>query len=292
MNASASLLTDVRLFRALWRVRGGVLIGTRPALNVLAGAAQRPGLAVVGQEHMNWDSHRPDTRAELRRLYRRLDVTVLLTEHDRASFREALGPEPALATIPNAVPALPGAAADLGCRVVVAVGRLTPQKGFDRLLRAFAQITPQHPEWTLRICGGGRLRPELEALAAELGITANVTFLGPVRKIERELARASIFALSSRFEGFGMVIVEAMSKGLPVVSFDCPRGPAEIINHGRDGLLVPNGDVAGFTDALRELIEDPERRARLGAGALETAQGYDIGSVGERWERLLSEVRK
>jgi glycosyltransferase involved in cell wall biosynthesis len=288
-----SLATDVKLVRWMRSQPPGVLVTTRPAFNLLAGRLCPPGVVVIGQEHMNFDAHRPRLDADVRRHYQRLDALTVLTERDREDYLELLAGAPTqLARIPNAVPPMGGERSRLDQPVIVAAGRLTGQKGFDLLVRAFAPIAREHPDWRLRIYGAGPLRASLQRLILDQGLYNNAFLMGPTLHLGEALSEASIFALSSRFEGFGMVIVEAMSKGLPVVSFDCPRGPGEIINHGRDGLLVPNGDVAGFTRALRELVEDPERRARLGAGALGTAGDYDIGSVGERWERLLAAVRK
>jgi len=104
------------------------------------------------------------------------------------------------------------------------------------------------------------------------------------------LAQGSIFVLSSRFEGFGMVIVEAMSKGLAVVSFDCERGPSEIISDGEDGLLVPELDVAALGAAINGLVADRERRAQLGRAAIETARRYDREAIGARWDALLASL--
>ena len=114
--------------------------------------------------------------------------------------------------------------------------------------------------------------------------------MGRTRHLDAKLAEASVFALSSRFEGFGMVLVEAMSHGVPVVSFDCPRGPGEIIDEGVDGLLVPEGDVEALSAALLELVEDPERRRAMGEAAARAAERFGVAPVAERWEALLARL--
>ncbi len=174
--------------------------------------------------------------------------------------------------------------------MVVAAGRLNTQKGFDRLIPAFAAVARAHPDWQLRIFGSGPERPELRRLIVQHGLWDNVFLMGRARNLGKQLERASVFALSSRFEGFGMVLVEAMSHGVPVVSFDCPRGPGEIVSPGVDGLLVPEGDVVGLGQALLELVSDAERRHRFGAAAAENARRFGVGAVAERWEDLLQRL--
>jgi glycosyltransferase involved in cell wall biosynthesis len=287
-----SLRTDVALVRWLRTQPPGTLVATRPAFNLLAARLCPPDVTVIGQEHMNFDAHRPRLAADVRRVYPRLDALTVLTEHDRSDYERLLGAgRTHLARIPNAVPPMGGERSPLVAPLVIAAGRLTGQKGFDLLVRAFVPVARRHPEWKLRIYGAGPLRGTLQRLILEQRLYNNVFLMGPTLHLGEALSEASLYALSSRFEGFGMVIVEAMSKGLPVVSFDCPRGPGEIINHGRDGLLVANGDVEALSGALLELVEDPDRRRRLGEGALATAQRYAIGAIGERWEQLLADVQ-
>jgi glycosyltransferase involved in cell wall biosynthesis len=287
--AKLSLLTDIRLLRRLRAMRSGVLVTTRPGFNVLAARHAPPGLTVVGQEHMNIGSHLPGLTRDIARSYRRLDALAVLTEADRADYARMLGAaRTRVEQIPNAVPELGGGIASPDSKVVVAAGRLTPQKGFDLLIPAFARVVREHPDWQLRIHGAGPQRAELRQLIVEHDLYSSVFLMGPTARLGEALAQGSIFVLSSRFEGFGMVIVEAMSKGLAVVSFDCPRGPSEIIEHGRDGLLVPELDVPALGAAISGLAGDRDRRAALGKAAIETARRYDREAIGARWDALLA----
>lgn len=281
-----SLSTDIALVKRM-RQWQGTLITTRPAFNLLAARLAGPGLKVLGQEHLNFNAHRPGLRRDIRRHYRRLDALTVLTESDRADYA---GLAPVVERIPNAAPSVEGGRARLDAEVVAAAGRLTSQKGFDRLIPAFAVVVRSHPRWQLRIYGSGPERPALQRLIQELGLRDNISLMGPTRQLGEELAQASLFALPSRFEGFGMVLVEAMSHGVPVVSFDCPRGPSEIITHGVDGLLVPEGDVEALGAALLELVRDPARRRRYGAAAVESSRRFGVGPVAERWEALLARL--
>jgi glycosyltransferase involved in cell wall biosynthesis len=213
---------------------------------------------------------------------------VVLTEHDERAYAALLaGSRVRLARIPNALPALDGGMADPAAQVVVAAGRLSTQKGFDLLLAAWEPVAAARPGWQLRIYGRGHLREALQATVAGHGLGASVSLMGVTHDIGAALAGGSVFVLSSRHEGFGMVLIEAMSKGLAVVSFDCPHGPADIISDGRDGLLVPGGDVDALSAALLRVIDDEALRRRLGAAGVESAQRYDRAEIAGRWEDLL-----
>ncbi|WP_254715272.1 glycosyltransferase family 4 protein [Actinomadura sp. NAK00032] len=284
-----TLWTDVRLVRALYGTPADVLIGTRPSLVLLAAELAPRGVAVIGQDHMNLGSYQPALRSQVVRGYRRLTVLATLTEAARTDYARALaGTGVRIARIPNAAPPLPGPPSRREDKVVLAAGRLVRTKGFDLLMRAFAPIAAEYPDWTLRIFGSGARRDRLLALIGELGLTGRVELRPRTADLPAEMRRASVYALSSRREGMPMVVIEAMGMGLPVVSFDCPHGPAELIADGADGLLVANGDVDALTAALRKLISDPALRDRLGERALRSVRRHDLDHIGARWSRLIA----
>jgi glycosyltransferase involved in cell wall biosynthesis len=288
---SCSLLVDLMLVREL-RGRSGFLVGTRPGLNLIAAELSPPGLVTIGQEHLNLRSHSRILTRALERGYPALDALAVLTEEDRRDYARMLGGRggcPRIVRLPNSVRDLGGGSADLDERMVLAAGRLTPQKGFDLLVRAFAGISPAHPEWRLRICGEGRERETLRRLIDAQGL-AGVVDLPGRRDLGKEMAGASIFVLSSRLEGFPLVLLEALSMGMAVVSFDCPTGPRDIVEHERNGLLVPAGDVDALADAVGRVMVDEDLRRRIGAAGIETARAYGMDQIGPQWDALLAEL--
>lgn len=173
---------------------------------------------------------------------------------------------------------------------LLAVGRLHPQKGFDRLIRSFAEGGLAQRGWELRILGEGPERPALERLVAELGLVESIRLPGTRQDMASEYASADAFVLSSRYEGFPNVLAEALASGLPAVAFDCPDGPADLVEHDVNGLLIPNGDQAGFTSALVMVAIDEAVRARLAGNAAASVARYGLDSVRAQWDRLFHEV--
>ncbi|MFJ8713141.1 glycosyltransferase family 4 protein [Streptomyces violaceus] len=286
-----SELTDQRIGEHLESLDADVVIGTRPGLNVHIARQAPQHVLRVGQEHLTLDNHSPRLRTALRRAYRRLDVVTTVTEADAAAYRRKMWlPGVHVEALPNSVPdpALPPA--DGTAKVVIAAGRLVRVKRYDLLIEAFAQVAAAFPDWQLRIYGKGEEQPRLRQLIERLGLWNNVFLMGAATPMEAEWAKASIAAAASDFEPFGMTIVEAMRCGLPVVSTDCPYGPAEIIKDGTDGRLVPVGDRDALASALLELVADDERRRRMGRTALENAHRFAPVPVVAQAERIIDQA--
>ena len=281
-----TLWTDIVLVRHLRR-RAGFLITTRPGFNLIAAALKPPGLVTIGQEQMNLRSHVAPLRRAIVKGYDRLDVLAVLTDADMRTYSERLNGRLRLERIPNTVRDLGPATADLDAKTVITAGRLTRQKGYDLLIPAWSQVTAKHPDWRLRIFGSGESRGFLAGMIEEHGLADVVTLDGPARSLGEEMEAASVYVLSSRFEGLPLVLLEAMSKGMAVVSFDCPTGPGDVIDDHRNGILVPPRDVDALAAGIVELIEDPELRRRCAAAAVETARRYTMEAVGPRWLELL-----
>ncbi|HEY0996788.1 MAG TPA: glycosyltransferase family 4 protein [Gemmatimonadaceae bacterium] len=200
--------------------------------------------------------------------------------------RVIANPMPAVPEVP-AAPAAPG-----GRRTIVALGRLVRQKGFDMLIDAFARLAPCFPDWDLRIVGEGELREPLERQVREQGLESRVALPGSSTTPWEEMRRGDLFALSSRFEGLPGALIGAMACGVPAVSFDCPSGPRDIVRHGVDGLLVPDGDTAAFEEALASLMADDARRAAMAQRAVEVRERFGPEAIQREWDTLLTEVAR
>lgn len=216
----------------------------------------------------------------------RLDRLVVLTEHDRRAWPEVRH----VTAIPNPLPFVPVSASTLTAKRVIAVGRYCHQKGYDLLLQAWARVAVAFPDWRLEAFGDGSTEP-YEQMRSTLGIDAGCCRLnGRTNDIEREYLASSVLVCSSRFEGFGMMLIEAMACGLPVVSFDCEWGPRSIITDGHDGLLVANGQVEALSDALVRVLSDEALRRRLGSAARQSAGRYSMDVIGSKWHQFFENL--
>ena len=175
-------------------------------------------------------------------------------------------------------------------RSIVAMGRLGFEKGYDLLLKAFAKTTHLNPEWRLIIIGEGEERESLQRIANDLNIREKCFFPGRVNNAMQLLKDADLFVLSSRFEGFPNVLLEAMACGLPVISFDCPSGPREIIRDGMDGVLVPSENIDALAETMNRLMTDDSERKRLGAKAPEVIERFSLGKIMAMWEETIYKI--
>jgi glycosyltransferase involved in cell wall biosynthesis len=289
-------IARARVFRrAVADTRPDIVLSFLDELNVqallsLAGHPARKFASV----QIDLRRHRPSSwRIEaLRRLLYPFADGIVVLDREQVTALERRYPRWKLHGIPNPLGPIPGTTAGgplewLRARhQVVGMGRLAHQKGFDLLIEAFAKVAGRHPDWNLVILGEGPLRESLERQVATAGLSGRVLLPGLERDPFAVLRRADLFAFSSRYEGQGMALVEALACGLPAVSFDCPSGPATILRSGVDGLLVPPEDVGAFAAALDRLMSDDTFRQACARRAPEAAARFSLDPIVDRWEQL------
>ncbi|MEV6596624.1 glycosyltransferase [Actinoplanes sp. NPDC051346] len=284
-------MVEERYARYLGSSDADVVIATRAGLIAYAGRFAPERMIRIGQEHLTRLQQRKAMREELPRHLRKLDAFVTVTARDAEDYRAHVRlPKTEVTFIPNSVPAPAVPRSHGRDKIVVAAGRLIPSKRYDLLIQAFATVAAERPDWQLRIYGQGKLRNNLRALVAELGLQGNVLMMGPYTPIETEWAKGAIAAVPSDREPFGMTLVEAMRCGVPVVSTDAPHGPAEILQDGTDGLLTPVGDEAALAAALLRLINDDAQREAMAAAALKNSERYDPALIAEQYEQLFERL--
>lgn len=215
-----------------------------------------------------------------------LDRFIVLTNEDRQKWTELESVD--FIHNPIDLSDINGLSA-LDNKTVIAIGRYTYQKGFDRLLKAWNIVSKKHPDWRLTVYGGGD-KTVYEKMVHELNINKTCQLNENTPQIIHKLKESSIFVLSSRYEGFGLVLVEAMACGVPPIAFDCPCGPKDIITPMKDGILVENGNIDQLANKINYLIEHPDVNHQMGIEATISAKRFDISEIMKKWDLLFNHL--
>lgn len=307
-NAITALVNNARRIFALRRVlvelKPDVAIGMMTTASILLciAASFKSGTQVIGSEHV----HPPFSAVGrfwtfMRRYwYGRLSTVTALTpesaqwlfEHTRAKH-VAVIPNSVCWPLPVQAPFIvPPQKHPSGLKILLAVGRLSHEKGFDILIEVFADLAHEHPEWQLMILGEGPLRRELTQQIHQAGLESRIALCGLAGNVRDWYRAADLYVMSSRFEGFGNTLIEAMAHGVPAVSFDCETGPRNIIEHGVNGMLVENGNRRALRDCLHNLMANDGARVALGADSAVVLERFSVAQVSAMWEELFASSKQ
>ena len=274
MGRSLSLLPQMK--------DGSVKIGeahtTKKHLRSLHLMEQRGGLFRLLAKYMRWRMEKNASE---------LSGMVLLTQKDAEEWTHITK----TFVIPNPISFYPSESAALNNKQAIMVGRYNDAKGYDYLIPAWDMVHQRHPDWTLHVYGSGELHDDVERWIKERKLDDTIIMHEPVDNIQDKYLESSVCVLSSRYEGFSLVILEAMSCGVPVVSFDCPYGPRYIISDG-NGLLVDYLNSQALADGICRLIEDEALRKRIGANARTSVLRFSKDIVMQQWEKLFDSLAR
>lgn len=301
-----SLLKKRRIHRqklndVLLKLRPDIAISTYShEFTILCG--MKDGSKKIAEHHLNKSSvkiaYEQESMFSLERIFalavemrkqwyiRKYDAFVVLTHEARQSWRDLKN----IHVIPNILPFYPSRFSNGECKRVISAGRLTYQKGYSLLIKAWAKIARRYPDWRLDIYGEGRDYNKLSRMIFSAGMHDKVVIHSPDKNIEEEYINSSLYVMPSLYEGFGLVLIEVMACGLPCVSFDCPSGPSEIISHGEDGLLVEYKNIDKLAEAIAFLIEDKTLRKEMGENARESSERFLPEKIMPRWISLFEQV--
>ena len=226
-----------------------------------------------------WDNH-------IMKSLKHCDCIVTLTKHDIPFWKKY---SQRTEVIPNMLTITPKMVSDYGAKRVISAGRYMSEKGFDKLLKAWHLINGHFSDWHLYIFGNGDRTP-YQQIVDKYQMNGNVHLMPATNDIAKEFSKSALYVMSSRYEGFGLVLAEAMSCGLPCISFDCPYGPREIISDGEDGVLVEDGNIEELAKKIGYLMSDVELRKAMGAKAIQNIARYQPDAIMAQWINLFQSI--
>lgn len=284
-------LKNISVIRQYFKKNNFDIISSQSFPNtVLLWFAGIPFNKVIAVEHVYYGYYNKALRYFRKFLYPKLICLGVLTNYDKQYYRTFLNN---VVFIPNPIDASNKVKSELESKKIIAIGRLEKQKNFSKLIEIFAEVIKSHPDWSLHIYGEGTLYDSLQRLIDQEDLSKNIKLEGTSNHIETKMRECSFLVMSSLYEGFGMVLIEAMKNGLPCISYDCPAGPADIIENGFNGLLVPNQNEEALVSAINYLIEHPNKRKVMGNNALKTVDKYDSHFIAIKWyETFLNMIQK
>ena len=215
------------------------------------------------------------------------DKCVILVKESKKEFTSDN-----LVLIPNALWFSTDKKAELNNKKVIAIGRHSYEKGFDRMLDIWKKTIVNYPDWTLDIYGKSNTEIDLEDYAEKIGVQKKVSFYGNFDEIIDKYLNGSIYIMTSHYEGFGMVLIEAMAFGLPVIAYDCPVGPSSVITNNVDGYLIENGNEELFVKKLSALMGNQDLRKQLGQNGQESVLRFDLDTIMNQWKSLFEDLAK
>ena len=298
-----NLRRTVALRGVLRRTQPDIALGIMTTANVLlAWSSLGLGVRTVGSEHVHPPKFPLSIQWEVlrRRSYGLLNAVIALTSESACWIRSHTNARQ-VTVIPNAAPwplpafepkVSPESVCSPTRKILLAVGRFEIQKGFDLLVDMFAGVMQRHPAWDLVILGEGSMYAMIEHRVHRAGLGGRIFLPGRVGNLGEWYKRADLYVMSSRFEGFGNTLAEALTHGLPAVSFDCDTGPRDILRHEVDGLLVAPGDVLSLSAAVDQLMGDDDMRKRFAERAVEARERFSVERVTGMWEKLFAKIMK
>ena len=242
-------------------------------------------IKTIGCEHMNYFACPTYSRVIKRLRYKYLNMVVVLTERDKKNYSYLKSDK--ICVIPNALSFECSEIAKLQNKIILSVGGVSPEKGYDDLIDIAVELKKELPDWHLNIFGDGPIKDELNKKIIDKGVGDFVLLRGTTKDIKTEYLKSSIYVMTSKFEAFPMVLLEAQTCGLPVVSFNCNYGPSDIIEDGINGFLIPNRDTKLYINRVLQLAKNIELRIKYGKKAVVNSKKYTTTSILAKWEKLI-----